>query len=216
MPRKSKSSISESSNVISDLQKRLTFNRNQLLIGLLVVVVLVLIYYFKGVFVAALVNGKPITRIEVVRELEKNSGQEVLESLISKTLILQEAGRRNIMVQEKEIDTEMKKIEKAVSGQGQSFDEALKAQNITRQDLRERLKVELLVEKLVKDRVKVTEAQIDDFLRTNEETLPENLSEEELRQGAKQQLESQELNQAAQKLLADLKQKAKIKYFVLY
>lgn len=198
------------------LQKRVNINKNQLIIGLAIVVALILIYYFKGLFIVAVVNGKPITRLEVIGELEKNSGKEVLESLISRTLILQEAKRRNVTVSEKEIDDEMKKIEKAVSVQGQSFDQALKAQNLTRGDLRERLRVELLVERLVKDKIKVTEAEIDNFLRTNEETLPKNLSEEELRSGAKKQLESQELNQSAQKLLAELKKKAKIRYLVLY
>lgn len=203
-------------DAVAQLSRQLNIPKKNLYVVLAVVVVLALLYYFKGLFVVALVNGKPITRLEVVKELEKQSGQEVVESLVSKSLILQEAQRRNISVSEKELDAEMKKIEKTFSAQGQNFEQALKAQNLTRQELRERLRVELLVEKLVKDKVKITQAEIDDFLRTNEATLPTNLPEEELRSGAKQQLESQKLNQAAQKLLAELKQKAKIKYFVSY
>lgn len=215
MARKTKTQV-KPADMVAKLSRQLNIPKKNLYVVLTVAVVLALLYYFRGLFIVATVNGKPITRLEVVKELEKQSGQEVVESLISKNLILQEAQRKNVTVSEKETNAEMKKIEKTFSDQGQSFDQALKAQNLTRQELQERLRVELLVEKLVKDKVQVTEAEIDDFLRTNEATLPTNLSQEELRRGAKQQLESRELNQAAQKLLTELKQKANIRYVVSY
>ncbi len=215
MARKTKTQV-KPADMVAKLSRQLNIPKKNLYVVLTVAVVLALLYYFRGLFIVATVNGKPITRLEVVKELEKQSGQEVVESLISKNLILQEAQRKNVTVSEKETNAEMKKIEKTFSDQGQSFDQALKAQNLTRQELQERLRVELLVEKLVKDKVQVTEAEIDDFLRTNEATLPTNLSQEQLRQGAKQQLESRELNQAAQKLLTELKQKANIRYVVSY
>ena len=45
----------------------------------------------RGLFVVALVNGEPISRIEVIKALEKQGGKATLDSLVTKKLIAQEA-----------------------------------------------------------------------------------------------------------------------------
>src|SRR5690349_4974212 len=67
---------------------------------LLVVIIALgaLLYYARGVFVAAVVNGQPISRLSVVREAEKQSGKQSLETIIRNTLVEQEAKKLNVTV----------------------------------------------------------------------------------------------------------------------
>ena len=76
------------------------------------------LYLFKGIFIAADVNGEKITRFAVIKELEKQSGKQTLESMVTKTLIIQEAKKRDINIGDTEIDTEIAKIAKNIEGQG--------------------------------------------------------------------------------------------------
>ena len=46
----------------------------KVLIGLIVVILIVAAFLLKGLFIAALVNGEPISRLIVISELEKQSG----------------------------------------------------------------------------------------------------------------------------------------------
>jgi len=48
-----------------------------------------LLYYFKNQFVVALVNNQPIWRLTLIKEVEKQAGEAVLDSLITKALVLQ-------------------------------------------------------------------------------------------------------------------------------
>ncbi|MDP2628319.1 MAG: hypothetical protein Q8P15_00280, partial [Nanoarchaeota archaeon] len=94
-------------------------------IPLMIIVVAVLAFSLKGLFVAALVNGQPITRLSVIGELEKQGGQQTLASLVNQALIFQEAKRKNVEVSQKEIDEEAKKIEEVLKQQGQDLNTAL-------------------------------------------------------------------------------------------
>jgi hypothetical protein len=54
------------------------------------IIVLAVLYSARGLFVAATVNGSPIGRMSVVSQLEKASGQKLLDTLITKKLIAQD------------------------------------------------------------------------------------------------------------------------------
>ena len=84
-----------------------------------------LLYAFRSLFVAAMVNGQPISRVSLVRELEKQNGKQALNSLVTKTLIYQEARKQNVSVSDDEINGEMKKIEDNLQQQGQRLDQHL-------------------------------------------------------------------------------------------
>jgi len=107
------------------------------------------VYLHWGWFVAASVNGEPISRLELIKQLEKQGGQQVIDSLVSKALVYQEAQKKNVQVSEKDIDSEYTKIEEQIKGQGLSMDDALASQGMTKEDLREELKYKLTVEKLL-------------------------------------------------------------------
>ena len=170
---------------------------------------------FKSLFVAAIVNGQPISRISIVRNLEKRGGQEALDTSINEALIFQEAKRGNVSVTDEEVEGVISKIEAGLENQG-GLDQALLLESMTRDDLVKQIQMQKLVEKMLADRIIVTEADVSEYIDANSEILPEDTSTEEINETVKNQLQQQKLSSEIQIWLADLRQKAKINYFVEY
>src|SRR3989344_668284 len=62
-----------------------------------------LLYLSKGLFIAAIVNGKPVSRMALIKNLEKTGGKQALDSLVTQELIKQEARKENITVGDEDI-----------------------------------------------------------------------------------------------------------------
>jgi parvulin-like peptidyl-prolyl isomerase len=60
--------------------------------------------------VMAVVNGRQITRNELGLECLRHYGEEVLESLVNKLLIVQECKRRNVAITRAEVDAEIERL----------------------------------------------------------------------------------------------------------
>src|SRR3989338_6349992 len=89
-------------------------------------------YYLKGYVIAAMVNGQPISRLSVIREMEKVDGGQVLDGIITQTLIAQAAKKAGTTVDEAAVDAEMQNIETQVKAQNQDLDQLLTMQSMTR------------------------------------------------------------------------------------
>jgi len=174
-----------------------------------------LTYVYRGLFIAATVNGSPISRLTIIKKLEKASGKSLLESLIAEKLIQNEATQKKIVVSNEEIDTELKKIEGQVSAQGGTLDEVLSRQDMTRDDLKKQIILNKEIEKLLGDKVNVTDEEIGQYIKDNKIPVSEG-QEAAIRAQIKDGLKNQKLNTQAQSLLAELKSKARIQYFVNY
>jgi foldase protein PrsA len=132
-------------------------------------------------------------------------------------LIEQEARKANVSVSEKEIDDEVKKVEAQVQKQqGQKLDDVLTLQGMTRADLRNLIKLDKLVGKIVGREVKVSEKEVNDFIEKNREILPQDQSEDALKKMAEERLKQQKMNEKVSTWLESLQNKAKILYFVQY
>lgn len=187
---------------------KFTFNRKTILTAVTILIVVAILYFLKGLFIAALVNGSPISRLSVVQELEKSNGSSVLDSLVTKELIRQEARKKGINVTRDEINSEISKIEGTIKAQGQTLDEALAAQGWTKKDLEDQIVTQKIVEKLLADKVLVTDQEVDDYVKANKSTEPRDTIKEQLRQ--------QKLFEAYQAWIQGLMAQAKINYFVKY
>src|SRR3989344_2438282 len=78
-----------SANALSKInQASLLKNRKAVFLVVIIIAgALALIFIFKGFFIASIVNGEPISRLSVIKELEKQGGKSVLESLVTKKII---------------------------------------------------------------------------------------------------------------------------------
>lgn len=219
---RSKTKITEKieRNLIEDVSSSTAFPLNikkskALLIGL-VIALLALLYYLRGLFVAAIVNGQPITRFTVVSELERQSGKQTLQSLVTKTLILQEAKKQNVNVPDKEVDEELAKAEANLKSQGQDLDQILAAQGLTRASVREQIYIEKLIEKLLSKNAAVTDKEINEYFEKNKDTFQDATDEAKVKESIKQQLSQQKMSSEFQKWMQELQKNAKINYFVQY
>ncbi|TXG76475.1 hypothetical protein E6Q11_04395 [Candidatus Dojkabacteria bacterium] len=194
-------------------------NRKLIIVSAAVIFILVaLALYYKSAFVAATVNGQPITRIAVVKQLESQSGKQTLDALVTQTLILQEAKKRNINITQKDVDAELAKITKNVEAQGSTLDQALAAQGMTKNQLMEQIKIQIALDKMVGNNFKATKTEIDDFVKQSQAQLPEGstTTAAELETQAKSQIAQQKKQEAMQTLIAKLQKEAKIRTFVSY
>jgi len=192
------------------------FRKSYAIIILAVILIGALLYAGRGLFIAATVNGEPISRLAIVSELERQSGKQALDSMVTKTLILQEAKKRNVSVTEREIDDEIKSIESNLKQQGQNLEQVLALQGLTRASLRDQIRIQKIVEKLLGKGISVTDKEVADYIASNSATLPQETNQQDLQNSIKQQLQQQKLSERFQTWIAELRQKAKINYIVTY
>jgi len=186
-------------------------------VGSVVVVILILLAYTqKGLVVAALVNGSPISRMSIVQELEKQSGKQALDAVITKKLIATEIKKQNIVVETVDIDAEIKKIEAQVAGQGGTLAQALAQQGVTEEALREQIMIQKELEILLADQVVVSDDEITEYLKGNT-TIPVNgTSSDDVKNQVREQLKGQKFSAVANTWISALKAQATIDYFVSY
>lgn len=192
--------------------------KNKLLLGGIAVVAIAFLggYYLKNLFIVATVNGSPISRLSVIKELEKRGGSSILDTMISEKLIRQEAAKKHISVSTAEVDLAIAGIETNLKSQSTDLKSALAAQKMTLDDLKNQITLQKLVEKLFVDKITVTDEEITKYMADNTITIPEGTDPTNAKSVIKQQIVQEKLGQEIQPLLDALKKAAKINYFVKY
>ena len=190
------------------------FTKKRVIAALIVALLLSGLYFSRSLIFAAWVNGRPVYRFSLISELEKQGGKQVLDGLIEKALINSEAAKNKIKVEQSEIDSEVKKIEEMVAGQGLSLDEALKFRNQTRKDLIDQIKIQKIVEKLLASKIVITDADLKDYFTKNKSLFGTNPAFDKVKEQVKNQVLQQKLSEQYSAWITELKTKAKILYFV--
>jgi len=196
-------------------KKRQFISTKTAIIIAVIIILAALVYYYKGLFIAATINGSPITRLAVIKELEKASGKQVLDSLITKKLINNEAIKKGISITSEEVDAEIKTIEDQIKAQGQTLEQALATKNMKLEDLKQQILTRKTLEKILADKLQVTEDEITKFITDNNVAIPQG-QEEAYRTQIIAQLKQQKLNTEAETLITSLRSGATIKYFTNY
>ena len=180
----------------------------------IIILIAILLALTKSLFVAAIVNGTPISRLAVVRQLEKQGGTEALNTFIERTLIFGEAKKQGVSVSKEVIDSQLTSIEELLKGQGLTLDEALEARGQTRSELTEQIRIQKTVEAILFQKINVSEEEIAAYFEENRELLEEGATLEDVKEDIRNQLSQQKLNAEYQTWIGELKAKAKIFYFV--
>jgi foldase protein PrsA len=191
----------------------------RLVVAAVVILVLVglaaLLIYYKSVFIAATVDGKPISRLSVMKELEKQSGQQALDALINERLINNEAQAKNISITDDEIRQEITKVEDQLKQQSTTLEAELEAQNVTREDFDRQVVIQKQAEKLLEDKIGVSDEEVQKYITDNQVDIPEG-KDAELKSQVRDQLKGQKFGSEIATLLSDLRAKAKINQYVNY
>jgi foldase protein PrsA len=181
-------------------------------LAFLVIVLAALGYGYYRFWNVAIVNGKPISRITYFKNMEKQGGKQVLDKMIQETMVKDEAQKKDIKIDQGVIDEEVKKIESQIKIMGQTLDEALKTEGITREELDDQIRMQKMVEVMANANIEITQKQIDEFIATNKDQFPKGTTKEEMQTSAKEELTTQLGSAAIGKWFEDLRKNAKIIY----
>lgn len=187
---------------------KLKNNKRAILVAVILAIVILALYRFRGLFVAATIDGHQISRIELTKELEAEGGAQALDTLVTRQLILDEAKKQNVTADKADIDKQVATIEAQLKTQNQTLDQALAARGMTKSQLEEQLKVQVLIQKLLSKTITVSDKEIDDYIKQNKST--------DSRAVVKDTLTQQKLASSFQTWIDGLKTKAKINYFVSF
>ena len=205
----------EDQQKIDEKSIRIKISVKTTIIIAVIIAVGALAYFYKGLFVAATVDGSLISRLTIIQELEKASGKDLLDSLIVKKLIQNEVNAKKIVVSDDEINGEIKRIEYQIMAQGSAIDAALAAQGMSMEDLEKQIVLQKQVEKLVADKINVTDEEVSQYIKDNTISIPEGQEAMIIIQ-IKDELRNQKINAEADVLITALKSQANIRYFVNY
>jgi foldase protein PrsA len=199
---------------LADLKK---VKVNKLGMGLIALaIVLGALFYFKSFFIAATVNGQPISRFEILKRLEKTDGKTALDNVITEILVVQEAKKLNVLATDAEINTEIAKVEEQLKASNQTLEAVLLAQRVSMNEFRYRIMLQKTVEKILDAKAVVTEEEISKFIEDNKASIPEGMQQSEVRTLVQEQLKTQKLGTEFQTWLEMVKGKANINYLVKY
>ena len=192
--------------------------KKNILIVVIISGVVFSLYAFKGLFIAATVNGQVISRLSVIKELENQGGKRILENMVTQALIQQEAKKKNIVIKKEDIDKEISSTEAQLATQGQNLEQWLAFQGMTQETFREQVRLQKIVEELLGKDIAVSDAEVTDFTEKNQEMLTERVGSDSAKVAStvKEQLKRQKLNEKVQPWLAELQKNAKVSYFVSY
>lgn len=197
-------------NPVQSIPRRLSI-KNILLIAILVIVALV--WQFRSNFIAAMVNGQPISRWQLNDRLVKKFGDQTLDSIINERLILAAARQKGIFVKSEEIENKVKQIESRLNGKV-SLDDALKAQGLTKDDFRKELEIQVSIEKLFEKDATVSSNEIDDYMKKNSQAYKSATDPAAINQEIKSILAQQKINDLFEKWFNDIRKNAKVTKFL--
>ena len=120
------------------------------------------VQYLNNDYSVAVVNGNRITKREWDDRLEAAYGPSIASQLIDEEIITMEAKEAGVTVTEEAVDTEVDLIIESIGGQ-ESFDMALAANNISLEELRDQIRMDLLATELLAPNLEYTEEDVKAF-----------------------------------------------------
>lgn len=178
---------------------------------LVVAGLLILAIYNKSLFIAATVNGSPITNLELQLKLNAQFREQTLNQLVNEKIIMSEAAKNNALPTQSEIDTKIVDLEKSVGGK-ETLDSLLAQQGQTRIGLRDQVLVQLAISKLYDKEASVSAAEVTEFIESNKEQLRASDSAGMTKE-ATDAIKQQKLSQIFSQKFQELRQKANIQIF---
>jgi len=118
--------------------------------------------------IVASVGDKKITKDELYERLVKQNGKQVLDTLITEKIIDLEVEKQKVVVSEEDIENEMKKIIDYYGGED-SFNQALKSAGYSIDTVKEDIKKNVEVKKLLEPSITITEDEMKQHFEDNKE-----------------------------------------------
>lgn len=149
-------------------------------LGLLLVLLLVdlFVQYLNNDHSVAIVNGERIPRSEYVQTLETMYGAQIADAMIEEKLVKQLGREEGIDIDSDELDEAYTEIEDQLGG-AEALESALEQNNMDASELREQLKSELILKKIIEPRLEYTDEDLADFFEQYKELIYEDTEDVE-------------------------------------
>ena len=112
--------------------------------------------------VLATVNGEAITRKQLVNRLLEYQGDDALQKMVNRTLVLQAAKKLGVSVTEAEVTAEVDKIKKNFKTE-KDFLSVLQRSNLTERQHRDEVRFTLLMQRVVLKEQPVTDEDLQQY-----------------------------------------------------
>ncbi len=122
--------------------------------------------------VVARVNNEVITKDELYDLLVQENGEQALNSLIANKIVELEAKSQDIKVTDEDVQKEIDKIIEQ-SGGKEAFEQFLQMYGYTLDDIKENIKMNLNVKKLLEPEIKIEEDDMKSYFEANKEKFDE-------------------------------------------
>lgn len=173
-----------------------------------IVIAIFALVKFNYLLIPAKVGAQPIFMWSYLNYLHKNYGKEGIQRLATQNLINQEIASSGVVVKLDEIQKEIDLLDQQASESG-GIKATLAAQQMTMEDLRDQIRIQLAVKQILKDKITVTDAEVTDAYKKNRD-LFRGTTEAEAKVKVREQLENQKFQTEATAWLTEIRNKIKI------
>lgn len=180
-------------------------------LAVLILGLVLLATFKKNLFLAATVNGSPITNFELLTRLNDQYREQMLNQMVNEKLIYEEARKARVTVGENEVNKRISELETKVGGP-QVLDSLLSQQGQTRASIKNQVRVELTIEKLYANEATVSAEEVSKYIEDNKDALSATDSASQQKE-AEEALKQQKLVKTFNEKFQELKQQAKIQIF---
>ena len=178
---------------------------------LLIAGVLLLVIFKKSWFIAATVDGAPITNLELQSRLNQQFRNQILNQMINEKIILEEARKTGSIPADAEIDKKILELETSVGGV-EILNSLLTQQAQTRITLKDQVRLQLAISKLYDKKATVSAEELAKFIEQNKMSFQATDSAKQ-QQEAFNLLKQQQISQIFNQKFQELRTKAKIQIF---
>ncbi len=136
---------------------------------LVVVAIVVFIFLSTRSEVVAKVGSESLTRDDLYTFFVEQNGEAALDTLITKNLINQEVEKEKILITSEEIDEELQDLITSYGGE-ETFEQQLATSGLTQDDIKEDIKVNLQIEKMLQPQIEITEEEMQTYFDENKDS----------------------------------------------
>ncbi|KAA0560481.1 foldase [Bacillus sp. CH30_1T] len=137
--------------------------------GIVVVGTMLVMFGFSKDEVVAKVGDKSISKEDLYTTLVDQYGDAALDTLIAEKIVELESDKKNLTVKDSEIEEELESLKESYGGE-EAFNEALATSGASLDSVKKNVQSFLLTEKLLKDRVSISDDQIKEYFEANKES----------------------------------------------
>lgn len=149
---------------IKEMLSNKVFKTFLYVLGGIVVFILVdlFVQYLNNGYSIAVINGSRISRAKFHKELETMYGATIASQMVDEKIITLEAKKAGLEATDEEIDSQLQDIIASVGGQ-EAYEAALTANNLTEQQLKDDIKLDILAREILEPTIKYTEEDVKAF-----------------------------------------------------